>query len=655
MVLISYLIGLLAIILSLFLFRQILRIKVTSEKVASFSESINHGARFFLTRQFQLIAVFAVVIAAIIAFFESHQSAVWIFMSGVLISMIVGLFSVIVSTKANARVAEAAQKNLRESFKIALSGSQAISLFTIGLSLIGLILFNNLFAEPILLIYYVFGISLVAFFLRIGGGIYTKSADIGADLIGKLESNIMEDDQRNPLTIVDQIGDNVGDLAGATNDLQETYVSSIIIAMILGWLSLGSSGLNFPLSLGALSLLASLIGSFAVRLSGSDKNDLLKESKKVKRAFMQGKIWSMGLFLIGSLILSFRYFDNGRYFLIILMGLIVSRLIGSLSTYYTSINGRSVARIKEASQQGVVSVILEGLHIGLSSIFIPSLIIVGAIIFSHWLGGFYGVALVAVGALGTLVIELAAHCFGPIVDNAGGIVRSIGLEESANRNTEIFDSIGNNLAAIGKSFAITTAAFTAIAWLAVYLQLTFNDKIYFLNSSVLIGLILGGALVFLFSALILKSVQKGVNSVTQSSREQLQKTLDSQNKLGNHGYLVELATKHSLREMIKPGILVLISPLIIGWLAGPEVMGGLLAGSLIVAFPLALFMTHSGTAWDNGKKLVENDQKTDLSAKQAALTGDLIGDPLKDAIAPALNILIKLIGVITLIFVSLFV
>ena len=655
MVLISYLIGLLAIILSLFLFRQILRIKVTSEKVASFSESINHGARFFLTRQFQLIAVFAVVIAAIIAFFESHQSAVWIFMSGVLISMIVGLFGVIVSTKANARVAEAAQKNLRESFKIALSSGQAISLFTIGLSLIGLILFNNLFAEPILLIYYVFGISLVAFFLRIGGGIYTKSADIGADLIGKLESNIIEDDQRNPLTIVDQIGDNVGDLAGATNDLQETYVSSIIIAMILGWLSLGSSGLNFPLSLGALSLLASLIGSFAVRLSGSDKNDLLKESKKVKRAFMQGKIWSMGLFLIGSLILSFRYFDNGRYFLIILMGLIVSRLIGSLSTYYTSINGRSVARIKEASQQGVVSVILEGLHIGLSSIFIPSLIIVGAIIFSHWLGGFYGVALVAVGALGTLVIELTAHCFGPIVDNAGGIVRSLGLEESANRNTEIFDSIGNNLAAIGKSFAITTATFTAIAWLAVYLQLTFNDKIYFLNSSVLIGLILGGALVFLFSALILKSVQKGVNSVTQSSREQLQKTLDSRNGLGNHGCLVELATKHSLREMIKPGILVLISPLIIGWLAGPEVMGGLLAGSLIVAFPLALFMTHSGTAWDNGKKLVENDQKTDLSAKQAALAGDLIGDPLKDAIAPALNILIKIIGVITLIFVSLFV
>jgi len=650
---ISFLIGLLAVSLSAFWIYQIKRTVVTTEKGIYLSGLINQGARFFLSRQFQVVFLIVIPITLIIGIWGEHRSAALLFLNGSLISILTAWGSVYIANKTNLRTAELAQNNLLGSLKMALYGGQAISLMSVGLGLLGLVASHQFFSEPILLIYYVFGLSLVAFFLRIGGGIYTKSADMGADLVGKIEKGIPEDARSNPLSLVDQIGDNVGDLAGAATDLQESYISALIIAMILGWLTLGSMGLAFPLCLGALSLLASLISSFLIHWPKVINKNSEKELKKIGRILNQNRIWSGGIFLIGALILSLHYFNNFYYFLIILTGLIAGRLIGFFSARLTRVEGRTVERVVLASQHGGAAVVLSGLKAGLSSVFWPSLIIVGTIFLAYRLGGFYGIALAAIGALGTLVIELAANCFGPIVDNAGGLVRMAGLTDSANQRAEKLDAIGNSLSAVGKSFAIVTAAFTVMAWISVYLRFTFNETILFLNSSVLIGLIMGATLVFLFSSLVLQSANKGAALMADEARRLIEDSVKEPKE--SYDQISRSLTSYSLKQSMKQGLIVLSLPLLAGWLMGPQIMGGLLAGSLITAFPLALLMSHSGTIWDNAKKRLESSDQINSAAHQAVMVGDLIGDPLKDIMAPALNILIKLIGVITLVFVSLFV
>ncbi|HQO27462.1 MAG TPA: sodium-translocating pyrophosphatase [Candidatus Pacearchaeota archaeon] len=651
---VSLLVGILAVVFSVFLIFQIKKTPPQSEESLMFSRLIKQGAKVFLMRQFRAVALLALIITLFIAVFGGQAQEVWLFIIGLLVATGAALFAIFVSSETNIRTAEAAKDDFKESFQIALAGGQAVSLFVIGFGLFGLVVAYYWATEPLALIYYVFGVSLIAFFIRIGGGIYTKSADIAADSVGKLEENIPEDDCRNPAVLADQVGDNVGDLAGTSADLLESFLSSVVAAMILGSF-IGKAYLTFPLWLAALSLLACFIGSFLIRLP---KEELREEAevRSVERAVGRGKLLAAGLFLACAAVISLRCFGQWQYFLIVLIGLLAGLAIGALSGRYTMPGGRMVSRVVSSSRQGAASVLSEGMYAGLISTFIPALIVSMTIFLAYHLGGFYGVAIGAVGVLGTLVIELTAGAFGPMVDNAGGIVQALKLGPAARKRTETLDSIGNSMAAVGKSFAITAAAFTAVAWLSIYLRQTLADSVSFLNPSILAGLLLGASLTFLFCALIIRSVNIGARQMIEESRRQLRETVGLKEGRAEADYRqpIKLATSNALRGLIGPGVIALLIPLSVGWWLGPETMGGILAGSLITAFPLALFMAHSGAIWDNAKKRVEAESD-DIAAHQAALAGDLVGDPLKDAAAPALNILIKLIGVVTLIFVSLFV
>jgi len=656
MLLVSSFVGLLAILFSLFLIYQISLNPLKSGKVVEVSRMIRRGSYVFLTRQMKAIFLLAGVISLWLILFGSGLWAIAFFWLGIIVIGLSNLFGVFVSSETNPRAAETAETSMGLCFQKTLTGGRTISFFALGSGLLGLILVCWLSSSPFLMLYYVFGASLMAFFTRLGGGIYTKSADIGADLTGKLEEGLPEDDHNNPAVLADQVGDNVGDLAGATADLVESYLSSIVAAMILGWLSLGKDGLIFPLCLAALSLLASFIGWFAMKFKNSGEIDSTEEIKNIKRMIRQGRLVAVVLFLASSFVVSIRYGGSCIYFWPVLVGAIIGLLIGALSNQYTSPEGKMVERTAEASRQDSAAVISEGIYNGFMGIFLPSLVVASTIFFSYKIAGFYGVALAAIGVLGTLAIEMAISCFGPMIDNVSGTVRIVKANNSAKTNTETLDSFGNGLAAVGKSFAIVAATFTVLAWLSLYLKLTLSEGVPFLDPSVLIGLFLGGSLTFLFCALILRSVNLGSKLIIEESRRQFQKKEDrgEGNISTDYEAIVKLAANHSLKRLIGPGLIALVFPLLVGWLVGPETMGGVLAGSLVTAFPLALFMSYSGAIWDNAKKKIEKTEDN-ISARRAALAGDLIGDPLKDAIAPALNILIKLMSVITLIFVSLFI
>ncbi len=655
MLLVSLLAGLLVVLFSLFLIHQIRLNPLESKEIDGISKIIKQGSYAFLIRQFKVIFLLIATISLGLLLFGSGLWAIVFFWLGAILIGLSNLFDIFVSSETNSRAAKIAEGNLRPCFRMALTGGQSISFFAIGLGLLGLVLVYWLSPSPFAMLYYVFGASLMAFFTRLGGGIYTKSADIGADLSGKLEKGLPEDDQSNPAVIADQVGDNVGDLAGATSDLVESYLSSIVAAMILGWLSLGKDGLIFPICLAALGLLVSFVSSFAFRLKGLGESDAIKEMKNIKKMLRQRRSLAVILFLISAAVISVRYGNGWLYFWPILVGTIIGLLIGALSSQYTSSDGEMVKRTAEASQQDSAAVFSEGIYNGFVGIFLPSLAVASTIFFSYKIAGFYGVALAAVGTLSTLAIEMTISCFGPMIDNVGGMVRFVKANDSARANTEILDSFGNGLAAVGKSFTIVAAAFTVLAWLSLYLRLTLSEGVAFLNPSVLVGLFLGGSLTFLFCALVLRSVGLGSKLIIEESRRQFkEKKLEEGDNSADYSTIIKLAANHSLKRLVGPGFIALLFPLLAGWIMGPEVMGGVLAGSLITAFPLALFMSYSGAIWDNAKKKVEG-ARSDVSARQAAIAGDLIGDPLKDAIAPALNILIKLMGVVTLIFVSLFI
>ncbi len=645
MIFASLLIGLLAIILSVFLWLYLDRDRVRSNRTAEISRLINQGSKIFLLRQMTTAWIIVAAVGLFLILWSDYLEAVWFFLIGAMVGGLAAIFGVLVSAKAGPRAAELAQTGFRESFRVAFSGGQAVSLFSIGLGLTGLVLVYHLSPEPFVLLYYVFGASLMAFLIRISGGIYTKSADIGADLVGKKEQGLPEDDFRNPAAIADQVGDRVGDLAGTAADLLETYLSSVVAAMILGWLTLGRAGFLFPLGLASLSLLAALIGGYTVRLIGPSDRNLVREAKRVRAGLRQGRLITFLLFLIGAAVLSVRYLNDWRYFLVVFIGALVGWLISAWSIFYTLPNGRVVGRVARSARHGPAAVVAEGMSAGLFGILGPAAMVSMALVSAYSLGGFYGIALTAIGLIGILTIELSANCFGPIADNAGGIVRAAGLGEEARSRTDGLDSIGNSLAAVGKGFAITAAAFTVLAWLAIYLKIVLAENLSFLDAWVLTGMFLGASLVFFFSALIVGSVNSGAKKMSDQIRGQMEE------QSNNYRGLILGAANRSLRGLIGPVFIALVGPVLIGWYLGPGAIGGILAGSLTAAFPLALFMAYSGAIWDNAKKQTEPDG----SAGSAVLVGDLVGDPLKDAAAPALNILIKLMGVVTLIFVFLFV
>jgi K(+)-stimulated pyrophosphate-energized sodium pump len=640
--------------------RQIMKSSPGTDEMKEISQAVHHGARVFLGEEFKIVSLVFLGVALLLFFLNQAWLPSLIFLLGGFSSALAGFLGMEIATRSNSRVTAAAQKNFPRSFSLAFSGGAVMGFLVAGIGLLGLIILWLLTKESALLLNYTLGASLVALFMRVGGGIYTKSADVGADLVGKVQEGLPEDDPRNPAVIADQVGDNVGDTAGMGADLFESYVSSIVAVMVLGALSLGWEGVILPLAFAALGILASWLGSLLVKLPARFKEtDFNQQIKKIGQVMERGTLGANLLTLIGSFFLVKALFPNLNYFYILLLGLVTGYFIGWVSQYYTSAQYRPVQRVAQASQFGPSTVVSQGLVVGMKSSFWPTLAIAGTMILAYSLGGFYGVALTAVGMLGTLALNLSTDCYGPIADNAAGIAEGAHLGSEVRERTEALDAVGNTTAAVGKGFAIGAAALAALAWLANYFLQVGAETVSFLNPQLIAGLFIGSALVFIFVGFLLRAVSQGAEKISTEVRRQFKeiKGLLEGKAKADYKTCIKVATRAALNGLFLPAFLVLATPLLTLWLLGFEALGGLLAGALVTAFPMALFLANSGAAWDNAKKYVEAGHfgGKGSPAHKAAVVGDTVGDPAKDCAGPALNILVKLLGVFSLILAALFI
>ena len=623
MLFIPIFISIFSLIFAYFLIREINKAPSGSGKMIEISRAIREGAMSFLKREFKVMIGVFVLVAIVLGMVTGHFLESLTFLTGAAVSALAGFIGMMVSTRANVRTARAAQDSFPESFKISFLGGEVMGFLVVGSSLLGIAIIWALFENTHLLISYAFGSSLVALFLRVGGGIFTKSADVGADLVGKVEKGIPEDDPRNPAVIADQVGDNVGDIAGMGSDLFESYASAIIAAMVLGVVAFGVKGLFLPLILASAGILSSILGSFFVKVSKNlEKAKFTEQTKQIRKAMGKGVMVANLLMVIASFFIISNFFGEIKLFWAVLVGLGVGVLIGKTTEYYTSETKEPTLGIARASQIGPSNVIIEGLAVGMKSTILPVLGVALATVVAYHFGGLYGIAIASVGILGVL------------------------------------DTVGNTTAATGKGFAIGSAALAALAWLAVFFEVAGLKQISFLDPNIIAGLFLGAGLSFLFCSLTLKGVSRGAWEVVKEVRRQFKEIpgiIEGKAK-PDYGLCVDLITKKALREMILPGILVVLVPILVGVFLGVAAVGGLLAGSLITGFALALMMANAGGAWDNAKKYIEagNLGGKGSEAHKAAVVGDTVGDPFKDTAGPSLNILIKLVGKVSLIFLPLF-
>ncbi len=642
----------LSILYALFLAWQVLGAKAGDSQMQEIAKAIQEGASAYLKRQYRTIAIVAILVSLGLWFlFPANAAVAFGFLIGAAVSGLAGFLGMMVSVRANVRVAEAAKSGLEKAFSLAFRGGAVTGFFVVGLALLAVAGYYSLTHNLQALIGLGFGGSLISLFARLGGGIYTKAADVGADIVGKVEAGIPEDDLRNPGVIADNVGDNVGDCAGMAADLFETYVVTLVAAMFLGSLLFPKVNLaELPLAMGGAAVIASIIGSFAVRIMG----------KGIMKALYQGLIASAFLAMVGFYyeLKTMNLGNTTSWFYAMCVGIAVTILMVLITEYYTSKNFRSVKTIARASQTGGGTNVIMGLAMGMESTAAPILVIVAGALIAFNLAGLYGVALAAVAMLSLAGIVVAIDAFGPITDNAGGIAEMSNLSESAREVTDSLDAVGNTTKAVTKAYAIASAGLAALVLFVSYTQELMNNAkgIVFHfelgNPYVLAGLLLGGALPYLFGSLAMRAVGNAAGSVVEEVRRQFREIPGIMERTAkpNYASAVDIVTKAALKEMLFPTLLAVVCPIAVGFLLGPEALGGFLIGTIVTGMFVAISMTSGGGAWDNAKKFIEqgNYGGKGSDAHKAAVTGDTVGDPYKDTAGPAINPLIKVVNIIAI-------
>ncbi|MCX6818475.1 MAG: sodium-translocating pyrophosphatase [Candidatus Aenigmarchaeota archaeon] len=623
----------------------------------SIAAAIREGSSAYLNRQYKTVTIFAIIISIALALAINMQTAIT-FVAGAFCSALAGYIGMNISVRANVKTAKAAGNGLNNALNVAFRGGAVTGMFVVGLALIGVTSFYMFYKNPLLIIGFGFGACLISLFARIGGGIYTKSADVGADLVGKVEAGIPEDDPRNPAVIADNVGDNVGDCAGMGADLFETYAVTALGAMLLGHLLIGEAGVIYPLLLGAGAIFASIIGIFAVRIG---------KSGSIMRALYRGLIVTAIIsaiifyFITVSLPISIAMFYSS------IVGIAVAVSLFAITEYYTSYRYSPVKDIALASETGPGTNIITGLAVGMVSTALPALVICAGILISFYFAGIYGIAIAAMAMVSLTGIVIALDSYGPITDNAGGIAEMAGLNKKTRTITDKLDAVGNTTKAVTKAFAIGSAALAALTLFAAYVQeieiariaVGITEKVVFDigNPLVLVGLIVGALIPFVFASKCMRAVGKTAFKVVEEVRRQFKKGILKGKAKPDYAKCVDIVTKAALREMRVPALLAVVSPLAVGFILGPLALGGMLIGSIITGLMLAIQMTTGGAAWDNAKKYIESGKLGGKGSEthKAAVVGDTVGDPYKDTAGPAINPLIKVMNTIAIIFASLIV